>query len=64
MPLPVGVSKGQALQLLLNQLDYAKPIFDSERDLLATDLMFVNKNGCLCNMSVSIYGINVKYLVI
>ena len=55
MPLPTGISKGQALQLLLNKLEYSKPLFDSERDLLATDLLYVNKDGLLCNMSVRAY---------
>ncbi|RCN26033.1 hypothetical protein ANCCAN_28247 [Ancylostoma caninum] len=51
MPLPFGVSKGQALQQLFSKLGYMKPLFDSERDLLATDILFVNRSGQHCNMS-------------
>ncbi|RCN52023.1 hypothetical protein ANCCAN_01811 [Ancylostoma caninum] len=51
LPLPFGVSKGQALQLLFSKLDYTKPLFDSDRDLIASDLLHVNRNGLLCNMS-------------
>ncbi|EYC38453.1 hypothetical protein Y032_0715g1770 [Ancylostoma ceylanicum] len=51
MPLRFGVSKGQALQQLFTKLDYMKPLFDSDRDLLANDTLLVNKNGQHCNMS-------------
>ncbi|RCN45093.1 hypothetical protein ANCCAN_08903 [Ancylostoma caninum] len=51
MPLPFGVSKGQALQQFFSKLGYMKSLFDSERDLLATDILFVNRSGQHCNMS-------------
>ncbi|RCN31959.1 hypothetical protein ANCCAN_22249 [Ancylostoma caninum] len=54
LPLPYGVPKGQALQQLFTRLGYSKPLFDSERDLLATDILFVNRNGLQCNMSVGL----------
>ncbi|CAJ0594511.1 unnamed protein product [Cylicocyclus nassatus] len=51
LPLPFGLSKGQALQRLFDNLNYSKPLFDSERDLLAAEILYVNKNGATCNMS-------------
>ncbi|EYB97088.1 hypothetical protein Y032_0143g2378 [Ancylostoma ceylanicum] len=55
LPLPFGVGKGQALQNLLEKLGYGKPLFDHDRDLLASDMIFVNRNGSTCNLSVSGY---------
>ncbi|CAJ0597246.1 unnamed protein product [Cylicocyclus nassatus] len=51
MPLPFGMSKCQALQQLMASLGYDKPLFDCERDLLASDLLYVNRAGLLCNMA-------------
>ncbi|CAJ0605710.1 unnamed protein product [Cylicocyclus nassatus] len=51
LPRPFGVSKGQALQLLFDNLSYAKPLFDAERDLLAAEILCVNRNGASCNMA-------------
>ncbi|CAJ0588890.1 unnamed protein product [Cylicocyclus nassatus] len=42
MPLPFGQTKCQALQQLLCQLEYSKPLFDAKRDLLAADILHVN----------------------
>lgn len=52
LPLPFGVSEGQVLQLLFTKLGYAKPLFDSDRDLLAADSQYVNRSGQLCHLSV------------
>ncbi|CAJ0602133.1 unnamed protein product [Cylicocyclus nassatus] len=50
LPLPFGQSKSQSLQLLFEKIGYSKPLFDSERDLIAADILYVNKNGS-CNMA-------------
>ncbi|CAJ0597867.1 unnamed protein product [Cylicocyclus nassatus] len=49
-PLPYH-SKRQALQLLFDNLSYAKPLFNAERDLLAGEILYVNRNGASCNMA-------------
>ncbi|RCN36667.1 hypothetical protein ANCCAN_17449, partial [Ancylostoma caninum] len=63
LPSPYGVPKGQALQQLFTRLGYPKPLFDSERDLLATDILFVNRNGLLCNMSFFVAQRHYDYLM-
>ncbi|RCN45389.1 hypothetical protein ANCCAN_08610 [Ancylostoma caninum] len=63
LPLPYGVPKGQALQQLFTRLGYPKPLFDSERELLATDILFVNRNGLLCNMSFFVAQRHYDYLM-
>ncbi|CAJ0600011.1 unnamed protein product [Cylicocyclus nassatus] len=50
LPLPFGQSKSQSLQLLFEKIGYSKPLFDAERDLIAADILYVNKNGS-CNMA-------------
>ncbi|KAL6741570.1 hypothetical protein Aduo_014809 [Ancylostoma duodenale] len=62
LPLPYGVPKGQALQQLFTRLRYPKPLFDSDRDLLATDILYVNRNGLLCNMSFFVAQRHYDYL--
>ncbi|CAJ0599999.1 unnamed protein product [Cylicocyclus nassatus] len=57
LPLPFGLSKGQALQRLFDNLNYSKPLFDSERDLLAAEILYVNKNGATCNMAITSWAI-------
>ncbi|CAJ0590133.1 unnamed protein product [Cylicocyclus nassatus] len=46
VPLPFGVTKCQALQQLLGKFDYCKPLFDSERDLICSEISYVNRGGC------------------
>ncbi|VDK79115.1 unnamed protein product [Cylicostephanus goldi] len=53
MPLPMGMSKSSALQQVMSALEYNKPLFDSDRDLLASEITYVNRAGLLCNMAVS-----------
>ncbi|CAJ0591325.1 unnamed protein product [Cylicocyclus nassatus] len=50
LPLPFGQSKRQSLQLLFEKIGYSKPPFDSERDLIAADILYVSRNGS-CNMA-------------
>ncbi|RCN26888.1 hypothetical protein ANCCAN_27384 [Ancylostoma caninum] len=63
LPIPFGVSKGNALQSLMEKLGYGKPLFDCDRDLLATDMMYVNKNGLLCNMSFFVCQRHYDYIM-
>ncbi|VDK83494.1 unnamed protein product [Cylicostephanus goldi] len=63
LPLPFGVSKIQAVQNLFSSLGYTKPLFDADRDLLATDLIYVNKNGLLCNMSIFVAQRHYDYVM-
>ncbi|CAJ0595383.1 unnamed protein product [Cylicocyclus nassatus] len=46
------MSKGNAVQQLFEKLAYGKPVFDSDRDISATDMMYVNKTGGTCNLSI------------
>ncbi|EYC04319.1 hypothetical protein Y032_0088g2139 [Ancylostoma ceylanicum] len=49
MPLSFGVGKSQALQNLLRKLGYGMPFFDRDRDLPATDMIYVNRgSGSTC----------------
>ncbi|EYC23343.1 hypothetical protein Y032_0015g2603 [Ancylostoma ceylanicum] len=43
-----------ALQNILSTLGYAPPLFDAARDVLATDMLYTNKGGNLCNMAFSV----------
>ncbi|CAJ0606686.1 unnamed protein product [Cylicocyclus nassatus] len=54
LPLPFGVTKIQAVQNLFSELGFCKPLFDADRDLIATDLVYVNRSGLLANMSIFI----------
>ncbi|RCN29006.1 hypothetical protein ANCCAN_25239 [Ancylostoma caninum] len=49
MPLPFGMSKANALQQVMERCGYGKPEVD--RDLVSTELMFMNKTSNTCNMS-------------
>ncbi|EYC23344.1 hypothetical protein Y032_0015g2603 [Ancylostoma ceylanicum] len=46
--------RSQALQNILSTLGYAPPLFDAARDVLATDMLYTNKGGNLCNMAFSV----------
>ncbi|KAL6726204.1 hypothetical protein Aduo_008199 [Ancylostoma duodenale] len=54
MPFQNETSRYQALQNILNTLGYAPPLFDATRDVLATDMLYTNKGGNLCNMAFSV----------
>ncbi|RCN27264.1 hypothetical protein ANCCAN_27003 [Ancylostoma caninum] len=63
MPLQFGVGKGQSLQNLLEKLGYGKPLFDHDRDLLASDMVYVNRNGSTCNMAFFVAQRHHDYLL-
>ncbi|EYC03323.1 hypothetical protein Y032_0094g2691 [Ancylostoma ceylanicum] len=51
MPLLFGMSKANALQQVMERCGYGKPVFNADRDLVSTELMFMNKTSNTCNMS-------------
>ncbi|RCN39192.1 hypothetical protein ANCCAN_14886 [Ancylostoma caninum] len=56
MPLQFGVGKGQSLENLLEKPGYGKLLFDHDRDLLASRMIYVNRNGSTCNMAVCAFN--------
>ncbi|EYC03325.1 hypothetical protein Y032_0094g2691 [Ancylostoma ceylanicum] len=52
MPLLFGMSKANALQQVMERCGYGKPVFNADRDLVSTELMFMNKTSNTCNMSL------------
>ncbi|CAJ0593712.1 unnamed protein product [Cylicocyclus nassatus] len=62
LPLPFGQSKIQSLQLLFDKIGYSKLLSDLERDLIAADILYVNKNGS-CNMAFFVSQRHHDYLM-
>ncbi|RCN31692.1 hypothetical protein ANCCAN_22522 [Ancylostoma caninum] len=50
MPLPFRMSKANALQQVMERCGYGKPEVD--RDLVSTELIFMNKTSNTFNMSI------------